>query len=175
MFAFIRDTVRPPGLHFKRLLSLYRMIGRIFSIVRDDIEHVHRSFFPFLASAGKGELKAHARALDIPEFPFDPAGAFRDRVAQGGAYLEERGYRGSITDAVARLFPGRYKIVEFPREAFRVGFSGVGQAAIGARGAVHLFIRGMTAADKQNAYAYLDSQLDPDIVISVKEWGLSPA
>ena len=92
MFTFIRDTVRPPGLHFKRLLSLYRMIGRIFGVVRDDIEHVHRSFFPFLASAGKGELKAHARALDIPEVPFDPAGAFRDRVTQGGAHLEERGY-----------------------------------------------------------------------------------
>ena len=174
MFTFIRDTVRPPGLHFKRLLSLYRMIGRIFGVVRDDIEHVHRAFFPFLASAGEGELKAHARALDIPEFPFDPAGAFRDRVTQGGGYLEERGYRGSIKDAVARLIPGRYKIVEFPREALRVGFSGVGQAAIGDRASVRLFIRDMTAAEKQNAYEYLDSQLDPDIVISVKEWVLYP-
>lgn len=175
MFTFIRDTVQPPGLHFKRLLSLYRMIGRIFGAVRDDIEHVHRAFFPFLASPGHGELKAHARALDIPEFSFDPAEAFRDRVTQGGAYLEERGYRGSITDVVDRLFPGRYKIVEFPREAFRVGFSGVGQAAIGDRGSVHLFIRDMTAAEKQNAYAYLDSQLDPDIVIAVKDWTASPA
>ena len=175
MFTFIRDTVRPPGIHFTRLLSLYRMIGRCFGVVRDDIEHVHRAFFPFLASAGKGELKAHARALDIPEFSFDPSGAFRDRVTQGGAYLEERGNRGSITEAVARLFPRRYKVIEFPQQAFRVGFSGVGQASIGDRGAVHLFIRGMTAADKKNAYAYLDSQLDPDIVIKVKEWTAYPS
>jgi hypothetical protein len=160
----------PPGLYKPRLGAWYRAIGKVMQQALDDATWVFHAFFP--ATSDAAMVKRHAQAIGIPRFGFDTDAAYQGRVAGAGYWLDRQGERGLIYEVLESAFPGRYQVLEYPRISFRLGYSKLGQTRIGGGSRIIVMLRDMLAAEQASLYAFLDSVLDPDIEIQVRDWVL---
>ncbi len=164
----MKDTIEklnPPGYSKKGRKAIYSIIGRIAKIIRKDAEQVLFNFFPL--AADMDSVHAHGEAFMIPRFPSDTDEVYRERVATAALYLERLGMRIHIREFLEALIPGRFNIIEYPKDGFRIGYSRLGYAVLGGGARFLLKVKNLTEDERKNLYVFLDMSLDPDIQINI--------
>ena len=166
------ERLQPPGLHKKNRGAIYRLIARVTKRMADDGQRALDAFFPLLTDAKT--VAAHGKALNIPWFPFDTDDAYQVRVASAAFYLERQGMRGFVTEFLEQLVPGRYKLLEYPKIGFRVGYSPLGSSPIGGGHRLFVKVRDLSTQESDWILSFLDASLDPDVEIRVVPWVHNP-
>ena len=164
----IIEKLQPPGYAKKNRRSIYRIIGRLAGRIRSDAEQILFNFFPI--AADMDSVAAHGNAFTIPRFPSDTDDIYRERVATAALYLERQGMYIHVREFLEAFIPGRYIIVEYPKDGFRIGYSKLGYAALGSGAGFFIKVRDLSEAEKQHLYTFLDVSLDPDIEIHIAQW-----
>jgi len=149
MFEWIKKHLDPPGIERKNWRSLFKFIGRVFGIVKDDAIKAHNAFFPYLCDEDK--LRQHGKSLMIPELPFDTEKNYRDRVATASFYLMRAGERAYIHEQLQARFGDTYLLKEEFLQVF-------------------VKIPDMSEEERAWVFSFLDGILDPNISLSVAEW-----
>lgn len=168
MFDWLTSIVRPPGIHLPRRRSVFKALSSVAQVAADDTVLVLREWFPLTSS--ESGLIAHGEALGIPRFQSDTGEDYRLRVATAGRYLDQQGRRSFVLDYLDRVVPGRYRITEYPRMSFRVGYSRVGYAAISRGPGLFIRVRDITSVEQEMIFDDMARSLDPDIEFAVFEW-----
>lgn len=164
MIDFIKK-LNPPGFKSPNRFKIYKIIARVFDVVKADLNTVFRSFFPFLSSSEK--LHEHGKALLIQKFIFDTEETYRERVATASFFVDRQGMRSQLQEVLELIVPGRFWVNEYPRHGFTVGHSKIGHDAIGGGLRIFVKVKDLTQLEEQMIYEYLDLTIDPDIEISV--------
>ncbi len=166
------EQLKPPGYQKKNRGAIYRVIARVTERMANDGQKALEAFFPFLADSSTVAL--HGRALEIPRFPFDTDEAYQERVASAAFYIERQGMRGFVGEFLEQLVPGRYKLLEYPKIGFRVGYSPLGSSPLGGGSRLFVKVRNLTEQEESWIYSFLDASLDPDVEIHVVQWVHNP-
>lgn len=172
MFDWLTSIVRPPGIHLPRRRSVFKALSAVSQVAADDAVRVLREWFPFTSS--DSGLIAHGEVLGIPRFQSDTDEDYRLRVATAARYLDQQGRRSFAREYLDKVVPGRYRLTEYPKMGFRVGYSRLGYAPIGGGTRLFIRVRDITAVEQETIYDALDRSLDPDIEITVLEWVYLP-
>jgi len=149
MIEWIKKFLDPPGMERKNLRSIFRFIGRVFGIVKDDAIKAHNAFFPYLCDEDK--LRQHGKSLMIPELPYDTEKNYRDRVATASFYLMRAGERAYIHEQLKARFGDSYLLTEEFLQVF-------------------IKISDLNNEERSWVYSFLDGILDPNISLTVAEW-----
>ncbi len=166
------EQLKPLGIQEKKSGAIYRVIARVAGRMASDGQKALEAFFPFLADTSTVAL--HGKALEIPRFPFDTDEAYQERVASAAFYLERQGMRGFVGEFLEQLVPGRYKLLEYPKIGFRVGYSPLGSSPLGGGSRLFVKVRNLTEQEESWIYSFLDASLDPDVEIHVVQWVHNP-
>lgn len=166
------EQLKPPGYQKKNRGAVYRVIARVTERMANDGQKALEAFFPFLADSSTVAL--HGKALEIPRFPFDTDEAYQERVASAAFYIERQGMRSFVGEFLEQLVPGRYKLLEYPKIGFRVGYSPLGSSPLGGGSRLFVKVRNLTEQEESWIYSFLDASLDPDVEIHVVQWVHNP-
>ncbi len=166
------EQLKPPGYQKKNRGAVYRVIARVTERMAKDGQKALEAFFPLLADSSTVAL--HGKALGIPRYPFDTDEAYQERVASAAFYIERQGMRGFVGEFLEQLVPGRYKLLEYPKIGFRVGYSPLGSSSLGGGFRLFVKVRNLTEQEESWIYSFLDESLDPDVEIHVVQWVHNP-
>jgi hypothetical protein len=116
--------------------------------VKNDADTAFKAHFPCLAD-GK-MLARHGKALLAPRLPHGSGDEYRNRVASASFFLTRAGERAYVISQLEAHFGARYLLSEAFLE-------------------LYIKIRDLSDADRPRVLEFLDSTLDPNILLTVAE------
>ncbi|VDA99369.1 hypothetical protein S1OALGB6SA_437 [Olavius algarvensis spirochete endosymbiont] len=168
-WEWIEKELSPPGIRKAGRRGLYRIIGRIAQQAADDMAQSKRGFFAYLAR----NLDAHGSSKGIPRFPFDTDESYRRRLTSAAEALSSTGKLGGLKSFLDSYIPGRWRLMDSPKNFFRVGFGQVGITPIGIPPMVIVYVADLTTDEQSDIEAFLDWFLGADIEYRVLLGGAS--
>jgi hypothetical protein len=143
------DIINPPGLAKPGRGAVFSTISAVFERVKDDADAAFKAFFPYLADEKK--LEQHGKALLVPHLLSDSGDEYRNRVATASFFLTRSGERAYVISQLESHFGDRYLLTEQFLE-------------------LYVKILDLSEDDKTWVLEFLDSTLDPNILLTVAEW-----
>jgi hypothetical protein len=149
MKEWIEENINPPGIKRNNRGGIYGVVGEAFGLVREDALRAFNAYFPYLADEKK--LAEHGKALLVPHLLHDTQEEYRNRVATASFFLTRSGERSYILGQLQERFGERYLLIE----EF-----------------LQIYVKVLELSDAERIWIleFLDSSLDPNILLTVAEW-----
>lgn len=157
-----------PQLKIKKGLKWRNYIVEIFNTNKKTIQTLYANFFP--QSMNLEHLRYRAKFLNILEFENDTLESFRNRVRFAWFWWQSAGTQGQQKRVLDLLMGhGNWRVVKGRTQAFRIGYSQVGQTYVGQIGAYSVYIKNPSESQHRDVIKYVQFAMAPYL-----EWRVIP-